>query len=105
LTRIATSARLLYVDYVGDAVGELLGLPVGDGLTLALEVGCVVGGEVGAIVGAGVGNPGPTGGAAAAGMPPLVLHAESEAPTAAVSTRAKSGPRSRVFLRMTQEGY
>jgi hypothetical protein len=78
----------------------VLGLELGR----TVAVGAVVGAIVGAIVGAG--DPGPMpGGAAKAGMPPLVLHAESEAPTATASTTAKSDPRSRVFLRMTQQGY
>lgn len=79
----------------------MLGLGVGEGDVVA--VGFAVGDGVGEGAVDGV-MPTP-GGLTVAGIPPFVLHADSEAPTATASTRAKSEPKRRVFLRMTHKGY
>lgn len=100
--KITKDAARMETVYVGEAAGEMLGLGVGVGDELMVGVGRAVGDAVG--LGAG-GLPPTPGGLTTAGIPPFVLHAESETPTAAASTRAKSGPKRRVFLRMTHKGY
>lgn len=99
--KVRTATARTETVYVGDAAGEALGLGVGEGVLVG--VGFAVGDAVGE---GGVGLPPMPGGLVIiAGIPPFVLHAASEAPTAAASTRAKSEPKRRVFLRMTHKGY